>query len=302
MADVDSSLYQWSTNEASNKPTGATTIGTGLDENLRMIQAVARAWLANKGSDILSATTTDIGAVSGSFNDVTGTTPITGLGTVSAGIHKWIKFEGALTLTHNATSLILPGGANITTADGDVAHFVSEGSGNWRCLSYMKSNGSHLGPVLATEQASTSGTSIDFTSIPSWAKKITIQFVGVSTSGTDSLLVQLGDSGGVEDTGYLGASFGVTNAGSASVANFTAGFGISSSDAGNVFHGTVVLTLEDSANFTWVASGHLAFSNAASVVFTAGSKSLSAALDRVRVTTTSGTDTFDAGAINCLYE
>lgn len=141
MADVSSNLYSWSTTAGSNLPAGSTTIGTGMDDNLREIQAVVRAGLAHKGADIASATTTDLGAVAGLMHDITGTTTITSFGTVSAGIWKVIKFEGALTLTHNATSLILPGGASITTADGDVAIVISEGSGNWRCLSYTRANG-----------------------------------------------------------------------------------------------------------------------------------------------------------------
>jgi hypothetical protein len=302
MADVADTLAEWSSTTASNAPAGSATIGTGLDDNLREIQGVIVRGLSHKGSDIASASpTTDIGAVEGLMHDITGSTAITALGTVRAGIMKVLKFEDALTFTHNATSLILPGAANITTANGDVAVMMSEGSGNWRCLAYMKADGSHLGPVLGTEQASTSGTSIDF-SIPSWAKKITIQFVGVSTSGTDSWLVQLADSGGVENTGYLGACSRLTDSAAVSVGAFTAGFGISSSSASNVIHGTVVLTLEDAANFTWVASGNLADSAAGLIFTTAGSKSLSAALSSVRITTSSGTDTFDAGAINVIYE
>lgn len=91
-----------------------------------------------KGSDIASATTTDIGAAVGNFVHVTGTTTITGLGTVQAGTRRIVKFTGALTLTHNATSLILPGGANITTVAGDCAMFISLGSGNWICVNYQK--------------------------------------------------------------------------------------------------------------------------------------------------------------------
>lgn len=94
-----------------------------------------------KGSDIASATTCDIGAATGNFVHITGTTTITGLGTVQAGTHRMVRFAGALILTHNATSLILPGGANITTAAGDTAIFVSEGSGNWRCILYQKASG-----------------------------------------------------------------------------------------------------------------------------------------------------------------
>jgi hypothetical protein len=128
----------WSTIRASNQPQGSTTVGTNWDDNLREIQGVTRAWLASKGADIASAATTDLGAVEGFAHDITGTVTITSFGTVSAGIHKVVKFEGALTLTHNATSLILPGGANITTADGDVGWFESEGNGNWRCLAYTR--------------------------------------------------------------------------------------------------------------------------------------------------------------------
>ena len=104
--------------------------------------------LSTKGSDIASATTTDIGAATGDFVDITGTTTITGLGTKTAGVSRTVRFTGALTLTHNATSLILPGGADIVTAAGDVAEFRSLGSGNWLCTLYRRANG--LGPLSAS--------------------------------------------------------------------------------------------------------------------------------------------------------
>ena len=94
-----------------------------------------------KGADIARATTTNIGAATGNFVHLTGTTTVTGLGTVQAGTRRVVRFAGAGTLTHNATSLILPGAANITTAANDCAIFVSEGSGNWRCVAYTKANG-----------------------------------------------------------------------------------------------------------------------------------------------------------------
>jgi hypothetical protein len=90
---------------------------------------------------IASATTTNIGAATSNSVIVSGTTTITGLGTIAAGAERVVQFSGALTLTHNATSLILPGGASITTAAGDVAYFVSLGTGNWRCTGYQKANG-----------------------------------------------------------------------------------------------------------------------------------------------------------------
>jgi hypothetical protein len=83
-----------------------------------------------------SASTVDLSTADGFYVNITGTTTITGLGTESAGVHYLLKFAGILTLTHNATSLILPGGASITTGAGDVAWMISEGSGNWRCAFY----------------------------------------------------------------------------------------------------------------------------------------------------------------------
>lgn len=137
MADVAADLKTWSTTASSNSPADATTVGSGLADNLQEIQKVVRQDLAHKGADIASAGTTDLGAVAGLMHDITGTTTITSFGTVGAGIWKIIKFEGALTLTYNATSMILLGGANIVTANGDVAIVMSEGSGNWRMLSWM---------------------------------------------------------------------------------------------------------------------------------------------------------------------
>lgn len=94
-----------------------------------------------KSPDVASASTTDIWAGAGNFCHVTGTTTITSLGTApQAGAHRIITFDGALTLTHNATSLILPGGANITTAAGDCAIVVAETTGNARVVHYMRAN------------------------------------------------------------------------------------------------------------------------------------------------------------------
>lgn len=134
MANVSASLKNWSVTAGSNQPDAADAATVQAD--LQQLQATVRADLATVGADIASATTTDLGAVAGSFHHITGTTTITGFGTVSAGICKHLTFDGALTLTHHATSLTLPGGANITTVAGDCAEFVSEGSGNWRCTYY----------------------------------------------------------------------------------------------------------------------------------------------------------------------
>jgi hypothetical protein len=129
---VPTRITDLSATAGSNPPSGGDTIGTSLDDYFRAAFQIIRGDLASKGADIASAATTDLGAVQGLFHDITGTTTITSFGTVAAGIWKVLQFDGALTLTHNATSLIIPGGANITTAAGDMCMVTSEGAGNWR--------------------------------------------------------------------------------------------------------------------------------------------------------------------------
>ena len=160
------------------------------------------------------------------------------------------------------------------------------------------------GITLAVPVASTSGTSIDFTGIPSTAKRITVNFKGVSTSGTSNLILQIGDSGGVENTGYLGGGLGINAAMGGTGANLTDGFPLDMNHgASSLLHGSAVLSLESSANNTWCCLSILSITTATLyVLFGSGSKSLSAVLDRVRVTTQGGTDTFDAGEINISYE
>jgi hypothetical protein len=153
--------------------------------------------------------------------------------------------------------------------------------------------------ILGTPIATTSGTSIDFTSIPSWIKRVKIMFSGVSTNGTSLPIVQIG-SGSVQTTGYLGSGGFIGSSTGAS--QFTTGFGLATSGATNIFHGALDISLFSSSSFTYVASGGVSLSNIAFIEPTYGSVSLSGLLDRVRLTTVNGTDTFDAGSVNILYE
>ena len=153
--------------------------------------------------------------------------------------------------------------------------------------------------VSGTAVASTSGASIDFTSIPSWVKRITVMFNGVSTSGTSIPLFQVGTGGTPTTSGYLGASSSV-DAATASTTNLTTGFGCNSASAASVIHGAIIIT--NITGNTWVANGTFSKSNAASTIPTAGSVALAGTLNMVRITTVNGTDTFDAGTINILYE
>ena len=152
--------------------------------------------------------------------------------------------------------------------------------------------------VSGTSVASTSGTSIDFTGIPSWAKRITVMFSAVSTSGTSNPLIQLGTSSGVTATGYGSVSIAIS---STNVnASYTTGFGIRSAIATYQLSGAVVIT--NISGNTWVAQGMINTSTSAESYTVSGNIALAATLDRVRITTVNGTDTFDAGSINILYE
>ena len=152
--------------------------------------------------------------------------------------------------------------------------------------------------VLMTEQATTSGTSFDFT-IPTWATRVTIMLAGVSTNGTSGLIVQLGDSGGIETSSYTGAL--VTQAGT--VVTLSTGFNfINGTSAGNVLEGIMELSMQDFSGFTWIAQSICGTSQSNIAVHSmTGRKSTSAAMTTVRLTTVNGTDTFDAGAVNVLY-
>jgi hypothetical protein len=159
-------------------------------------------------------------------------------------------------------------------------------------------SGAVLGITSGTAVASTSGTSIDFTSIPSWVKRITVMFAGVSLSGTSAILIQGGNSGGVVSTGYVSTSniLGQTN--NSAGASSTAGFLFFRNSAAGTSSGTI--TLMNLSSSTWISS-HAGKNDTVLVVTGGGDVSIST-LDRIRITTVNGTDTFDAGTVNILYE
>ena len=145
-----------------------------------------------------------------------------------------------------------------------------------------------------------SGTSVEFTGLPSWVKRITLMlYNGVSSNGTSVFQVQIG-SGSYTTSGYTGAYGYFVNASSSAWAAFTTGFGIFNDNAPDTRNGTMVLTLAGSN--TWVSSGMFITTNRGIMTNTTGSIALGGTLDRVRITTSNGTDTFDAGSVNILYE
>jgi hypothetical protein len=164
-------------------------------------------------------------------------------------------------------------------------------------LAAVGSNANENGTLLISGTAvSASGTSVDFTGIPSWVKRITVMFNGVSTNGISAYIVQLG-SGSVTTSGYLStSSFGTTPV------NATNGLLACNNLNASTFQ-TGIVTITNITSNTWVSSGAVAANAGGSAVSVAiGGVSLSSTLDRVRITTFNGTDTFDAGTINIMWE
>ncbi len=292
---------------------------------------IFKAGLNNKAS----AATVDITSLGANTAHITGTTGI-GAWTMTSGQVADVVFDAAPLLGHHATTFNLPGGANILAAAGDRMRLWYDGTTVW-CVSYQRADGTPVvglatalksattsvdvsaatapsagqvlkatsstaatwqsagGITLGTPTASTSGSAIGFTGIPAGTKRITVNFKSVSTNGTAVLQIQIGDSGGYENSGYTGGA-GDRGGEVASSTGFTI---IRTVAAAGLYSGSVVLSLEDSSDFTWAEIGVLSLESTGQSNFSSGVKSLSAELDRIQVITT---DTFDAGEINISYE
>lgn len=277
------------------------TAGDSLDYN--GTNWVNRRHLSSLGTNIASAATTALGAADSDFVTITGTTGITSFGTPAtfSRKHIWAVFSGIVTLTHNATSLILPGGVNYTTAAGDVLECVHISGANWRVIAITKANGTSVidtGITMGTSVNTTSGTAIDFTGIPSTAKLIIISLYNVSLASSDNLHIKIGDSGGVEVSSYLNSGAYINGGGASSNGN-TTGFAFNTGVDSSFYSGLMILSLLDAATNTWSAMGHI--TEGAFTLFAGGSKSLSATLDRVRLTSAGGLATFDSGKMNIQY-
>jgi hypothetical protein len=167
----------------------------------------------------------------------------------------------------------------------------------------VSSTGAYGQIKSGTAVASTSGTSIDFTGLPSWVKRITVMLKGVSTNGSSVLQIQIG-SGSVTTTGYVStSSVSATNSGQYLYA--TTGFVLESTgNAAASYNRNGVMQLFLLGSNTWAASGNIGGDSTVQLTNACAGSSpvLSGALDRVRITTVNGTDAFDAGSINILYE
>ena len=196
---------------------------------------------------------------------------------------------GSTTLTLPATTGTVVVGSSAVSAAGQIP-FSTDGS------TYTPT----AKIVSGTAVASTSGTSIDFTGIPSWVKRITVMFQGVSTNGSSVHIMRLGTSGGFVTSGY--ASGGIYTGISTSGGTRTDGLLLdgNATDSAVILHGHAILT--NISGNSWVQSFVMGQSNSGYAVMGGGSITLSGALTQIRITMVNGTDAFDAGTINIFYE
>jgi len=200
-------------------------------------------------------------------------------------------------VTLGGTLAVANGGTGVTTSTGSGAVVLGTSPTiSGAVLSSMASSVITSG----TAQASTSGTSIDFTGIPSWVKRITVMFNGVSASGTALVIVQIGSTT-FTTSGYL--SSGSQSGGSNQVTGLSATTGFLTTAGGNASNiATGATTLTNITGNTWISSASMGFTNTTFGGVAGGTVAISGVLDRVRITTVGGTNTFDAGSINILYE
>jgi hypothetical protein len=258
--------------------------------------------LQANGSTKLAVTASGV-AVTGTLSTTGGIpSPLTVAGNSTAGAElrlpedtdngsNYVALKAADSIASNVT-FTLP------SADGTSGQVLqTNGSGT---LSFATIS---AGFTLGTPVASTSGTSITFTGIPAGTKQIIIMLNEVSTSGSDPLCIRIGDSGGIETSGYDAFAASIGNSNTTQTGSSANSYQIESAlpaAGGNTRSGNIVLNLQDSSDYTWVLSGTIKGSGPY-VSVSAGKKSLSAVLDRVSVSSTSTFNTFSAGEINIAY-
>jgi len=201
--------------------------------------------------------------------------------------------SGANAITIDASQAVtMPGTLAVTGAQTV--------GGNLTVTGTLTASGGVSGSITSGTAVSASGTSVNYTSIPAGVKRITVMFNGVSLSGTSSFLVQLG-AGSITSTGYVSSTTYFTTAGAGAGLSSTAGFISFVAAATYIIHGS--MTISNVSGNIWVCQGGSL--NSVTTPFTivnAGGITLGGVLDRIRITTVNGTDTFDAGTINILFE
>lgn len=284
---------------AANTFTGTQTLG---NNNLAAVKAV---YFNSEIDDGNSSTADTINWSAGSAHKSTLTGNVTYTFTAPSGVgYLQLKVVQdatggrtvtwpTITWTHSSgTAPVIKSAANAVT----LIHLYYDGTNYFGTGS--AESGSAASGITAGTPVSASGTSVDFTGIPSTAQRITILFSGVSLTAS-SLLIQIGDSGGFETTGYVSSGGLYTNSNTTVVSSSTAGFVIPFNAAADVFSGSMVL-IKTSGNL-WTSS-HSGKTATTQVNSGGGDKTLSDTLTQVRITSANGSATFDAGTLNILYE
>ena len=276
------------------------TITTGLIPTLTAGTTTGTAGIFTSGTiATLNSTTGTIGTLNNTTGTITNlSTTLAGDFTISQGTAT-LATSGATAGTYGSVTAIpfitVDAKGRITSATtGTFSSTPADGSITPAKLSQPFTSG--------TSVNSTSGTAIDFTGIPSWVKRIEIMFSNVSNSGSANILVQLGDSGGLETTGYVSQA-ALVNV-NVNTVGATSGIIIFTGEASSACSGILTLGYIDAGSNLWTAAGTFARPGGAvsSATFTGGYKSLSATLDRIRIVSSNGSDTFDAGTINIMYQ
>lgn len=178
-------------------------------------------------------------------------------------------------------------------------------AGTWASLPTIKSGGAWsplVNQITTGTFVNASGTAVTFTGIPPWVKRITIMLVGLSTASTGVPTIRIGTSSGVENTGYGNTIALVASASVVGQVSATSGWElVTNGAAANAYYGNIVLTNFGTANF-WNVTGSICAPNATYTFTVAGNKALAGTLTQLQITTTGGTDTFDGGSINIMYE
>ena len=251
--------------------------------------------VVNSAAETIATTLSVTGAITGS-STVAGSTgilyPLTSGTAVSTATCSFTGVISGTALTASAITGTIAIGQLITGTGVTAGTTIISGSGTAWVVSVSQTVASTAITVVG----------IEFTSIPSWVKRITVMLSGVSTNGVSAVQVQLGTSGGIQATGYNAASAIGAGANTFSMSTVTTGFCEATGTAAAVRYGSAVLSLLDSATGTWSMMYNIGTTDTQRVFLIYGTKALSGTLDRVRITTVNGTDTFDAGSVNILYE
>ena len=288
--EIDTEFNNIATAVATKADTASPTFTGTLTAGTASISALTATIVGGSISGI-----TDLAIADGGTGASTAANARTNLGTVADTASNGIAVRTAAN-TLTARTITAGTGITITNADGVAGDPLIDNAG---AISVDGRTGAIV-TLGAGTAVSASGTSVDFTGIPSWVKRITIMLNGVSTSGTSNYLMQIGTSGGIENTSYASQANTFNAAPSGTIS--TAGFILVNVVTGASLFSGVVPLCNLSGN-SWVSSGVLvAATTAGGVSVFGGNKTLSGTLDRVRITTVNGTDTFDAGTINILYE